>query len=570
MVKSLLLAYILGGACALAAPSHSADENENPVVDLGYAKYRGVRNATYGLDYYFGIRYAVSPEGDLRWRAPQDIESHGKYSISAVIDATTVGPQCVQGPTAWANGTNLGALQVLGAIPPLPSSEDCLLLNVLTPTSPKSKSLPVVVYIHGGGYITGSSISSDGSQFTQYAQGNIVWVSIQYRLGAYGFLNPKEFDGNDGVKNAGLLDQRLALEWVQRHISAFGGDPSKVTIWGGSAGGGSVVNQLIYNGGEKNPPYRGAIAEFPWLQPYHDDIFLQKQYQTVLDEAKCGDLACLRSLSASALEKAITTSYYTAYAAGLYAYGDMYFGPSVDGDFVHDLPSVEFDNGHFARVPLMTNHDSFEGILFTNFSTTSFDENRAQWQKTWHSPTTKFWESLSQLYPLSDFGTTYYEQSFFRSLIFPLIALLAPLSIPGADPSLWQTQQINGDANINCPTYYFAAAAQKYGVPAYKSIFDAGVYVHSAADFPIFNTQIFTVDTSVATAVKDYFLSFIVGLDPNTLPSVSHQTRTHWPQYGQKNYDILNVQDASITAQRDPDASDRCDFLHSQSSIVRN
>ncbi|KAJ4865659.1 carboxylesterase family domain-containing protein [Trichoderma breve] len=540
MIKSLLLVSILG-SCALGAPSHST--SNNPVVDLGYAKYRGVRNATYGLDYYFGIRYAVPPEGDLRWRAPQDIESHG--------------PQCVQGPTAWANGTDL-------------TSEDCLLLNVLKPVSPKSKSLPVLVYIHGGGYVTGNSISSDGSDFTKYAQGNVIWVSIQYRLGAYGFLNPKEFDGQEGVKNAGLLDQRLALEWVQRHISAFGGDPSKVTIWGGSAGGGSVVNQMIYKGGEKKPPYRGVIAEFPWLQPYHDDTFLQKQYQNFLNDAKCGNVACLRKLSPSALETAINKSYYTGYDAGIYSYGDMYYGPSVDGDFVRDLPSVEFNKGHFARVPFMTNHDSFEGILFTNFSTTSFDENKAQWQKTWHSPTPKFWESLSQLYPLSSFGAKYYEQPFFRSLIFPLIGVLAPLSAPGRDPSLWQTQQINGDANINCPTYYFAEAAQRYGVPAYKSIFDAGVYVHSAADFPIFNVEIFTVDSSVATAVKDYFLSFIIRGDPNTFPSVSHQTRTHWPQYGQKNYAILNVSDTNIAAQRDPDASERCDFWHSQSAIVRN
>jgi carboxylesterase type B len=87
-----------------------------------------------------------------------------------------------------------------------------------------------------------------------------VWVSIQYRLGGYGFLSPDEFDGVDAVKNAGLLDQRLALEWVQRHIASFGGDPSKVTIWGGSAGGGSVANQLIYQGGEASPPYRAAIA----------------------------------------------------------------------------------------------------------------------------------------------------------------------------------------------------------------------------------------------------------------------------------------------------------------------
>jgi carboxylesterase type B len=148
-MASLIKILLLGGAFINTALSKSA--SHNPVVDLGYAKYRGVRNITYGLDYYFGIRYAVSPEGNLRWRAPKDIESHGNYSNSGIIDATTAGPQCTQGPTAWANGTNLGAFQTVGGIPELPTSEDCLLLNVLTPISPKSRSLPVVVYIHGGG-----------------------------------------------------------------------------------------------------------------------------------------------------------------------------------------------------------------------------------------------------------------------------------------------------------------------------------------------------------------------------------------------------------------------------------
>lgn len=146
---SVIKTYLLSGALIITALSKGT--TDNPVVDLGYAKYRGVRNTTYGLDYYFGIRYAVSPEGNLRWRAPKDVESNGNYSKSVIIDATTAGPQCVQGPTAWANGTNLSAFQALGGVPELPTSEDCLLLNVLAPTSPKSKSLPVVVYIHGGG-----------------------------------------------------------------------------------------------------------------------------------------------------------------------------------------------------------------------------------------------------------------------------------------------------------------------------------------------------------------------------------------------------------------------------------
>ena len=91
------------------------------------------------------------------------------------------------------------------------------------------------------------------------SDGNLIWVSLQYRLSAYGFLSSEEIREN-GNANTGLLDQRSALEWVQRHISAFGGDPDRVTIWGNSAGGGSVMNQMILYGGVSNPPFRAVIA----------------------------------------------------------------------------------------------------------------------------------------------------------------------------------------------------------------------------------------------------------------------------------------------------------------------
>ena len=86
-----------------------------------------------------------------------------------------------------------------------------------------------------------------------------MWVSLQYRLSAYGFLSSEEIR-DDGNANGGLLDQRSALQWIQRHIAAFGGDPSRVTIWGNSAGGGSVMNQMILYGGAPDPPFRAVVA----------------------------------------------------------------------------------------------------------------------------------------------------------------------------------------------------------------------------------------------------------------------------------------------------------------------
>ena len=107
-------------------------------------------------------------------------------------------------------------------------SEDCLTLNVHVPIRPRYKKLPVVDNFHGGGYTLGSARDTDLSTFVSFANGNILAVNVQYRLGVYGFLGSEEICA-DGSPNAGLLDQRAALEWVRRNIAAFGGDPNNVT-----------------------------------------------------------------------------------------------------------------------------------------------------------------------------------------------------------------------------------------------------------------------------------------------------------------------------------------------------
>jgi carboxylesterase type B len=206
-----------------------------PIVDLGYAQYRGntTYRGNYSVDVFYGIRYAQAPVGDLRWQPPQDIESHNDYNPSEIIDAQTPSPSCVQGTPAWrAYASNIPTpVAVTG-------QEDCLLLNVYVPQRPKATALPVMLMVHGGGYTQGSANGggNQGQAIVSTANGSMIYVSIQYRLGAYGFLSGAEIQ-NDGVANAGLLDMNSAFLWVQRHIRSFGGNPASVTIIGGSAGG---------------------------------------------------------------------------------------------------------------------------------------------------------------------------------------------------------------------------------------------------------------------------------------------------------------------------------------------
>ena len=319
----------LSSALTCCGATLAAAQYNDPVVNLGYAQYRGIPNSTYGVTSFFGIRYAAPPTGLLRWQPPQSIESHNNYDPTTVIDATQQGPICVQTTPYW-NITNTSSIPVNAG------SEDCLLLDILVPAQPAQHSrLPTMVQLHGGGYAAGSSETYPGYALVNQSQGNLIYVSIQYRLGAFGFLAGAEIRDN-GVANAGLLDQRAALNWVQRNIRSFGGDPTKVTIIGGSAGGGSVLNQMILYGGENNPPFRAAISERPWIQEYHNNSVLEIQYREVLKATACDDLACLRSINTTQLNTGQQNALVNAYLERpqLYGFGDYWYGPTVDGEYV--------------------------------------------------------------------------------------------------------------------------------------------------------------------------------------------------------------------------------------------
>ncbi|KAI4235596.1 MAG: hypothetical protein LQ352_008077 [Teloschistes flavicans] len=208
--------------------SNATSSTAAPQVDLGYERYQGFANATSGLNYFLGIRYAAAPIGSRRWQAP----AAPLVNRDQVLPADNLPSRCPQSPDAPS--------------PPeynFTGNEDCLFLNVFAPQG--KTNLPVLVYIHGGGYGSGQA-NYDLSEIINTNNNSFIGVTIQYRLGAFGFLSSDEVN-RYGAVNAGIRDQTFALQWVQSYIGLFGGNASQVTISGESAGGSS--RKILHSSG---------------------------------------------------------------------------------------------------------------------------------------------------------------------------------------------------------------------------------------------------------------------------------------------------------------------------------
>lgn len=578
-----------------------------PIIDLGYAKYAGYSNETAGINYYRGIKYASAPTGALRWQKPSPIEADPTYTGQS-IRATTQAPACIQGIPAWAPASLRNF-----ALTPQGQTEDCLILDVLVPSRPSSKQLPVVVQIHGGGFTIGSALTSPGDAIVNASNGGLIHVAIQYRLGLFGFLAGSEVKGN-GVQNAGLYDQRAAIEWVQRHITAFGGDPSKVTIWGGSAGGSSVTYQLMAAGGFGVPPFRAAIAEYPWWQPLLNSSTQERQYDLALQASGCGDINCLRRLSSADLTSVAQADFNNSYPGPGDGYGTFWFGPVVDGEFLQDLPDVAFKKGNYHKVPLVVDRDGYEGVIFSNVTqTTQVAETidvsmLSPWSHgsdIWTSsyPLTKyvqaqylfpsagpaFFSRLYQLYPRSAYNSTFFQrQSWFGDFI-----INCKCSIPISDctgmlylPSFLTPSPMTADklTPIIGPTYQIATSAVDHisnSSAVFKLVFDAGSQLHSST-LPFLNSNVTewpsANNQTLAAIMSSYWISFITTTDPNPLRVAE---APYWPSYtsggagsaaeGESTgFEVLDITYGGIGVIGDPDASVQCEFFSDKGYTLRN
>ncbi|QUR68628.1 carboxylesterase/lipase family protein [Mycobacterium spongiae] len=323
------------------------------VVETSYGPVRGTDGGLTGGGFravkaWKGIRYAAPPLGDLRFRAPEPPEPW-----AAVADATSFGPACPQ-PAIPNMPLDLGA----------PQSEDCLRLNIWASadTEPGDRK-PVLVWLHGGAYIMGSGSQPlyDGRRLA--SSGNVVVVTVNYRLGSLGFLDLSSFNTarRRFDSNIGLRDVLAALGWVRDNIAVFGGDPEKVTLFGESAGAGIITTLLATPAAAGL--FAGAIAQSSPATSVYDHGRARRVAVCVLDKLgiPASDADRLREMPTSAILAASNEVFNEVPVRNP---GTLAFVPIVDGELLPDYPVKLAREGRSHPVPLIIGTNKHEAALF--------------------------------------------------------------------------------------------------------------------------------------------------------------------------------------------------------------
>jgi para-nitrobenzyl esterase len=326
---SFLLLLILTSSIAMA----QLNDDTAPRVKTANGILEGTDES--GIKIFKGVPFAAPPVGNLRWKEPQPVQNW-----SGVRKADKFGPRAMQLPIFGDMNFRSNGM-----------SEDCLYLNIWTPAKTGNEHLPILVYFYGGGFRAGdgSEPRYDGEKM---ARKGIVAVTVNYRLGVFGFLAHPELteeSPNHASGNYGLLDQSAALQWVQKNIDAFGGDSAKITIAGESAGSFSVSAQMA-SPLSKNI-IAGAIGESGSLLGLNPTVFLKEAEKTGTDFAASIKANCLIDLRAIPAEQLLKATANTTFGR---------FPITVDGYFFPKSPREIYESGEQAHVPLLVGWNSQE------------------------------------------------------------------------------------------------------------------------------------------------------------------------------------------------------------------
>ena len=335
MARALLLVFVVA-ACGCARA---------PEVTIDGEVLVGVRE--HGVHAFLGVPFAEPPVGALRWRAPQPLQSKpGRRDADAFAAA------CMQTPRIldWYRDMAESFGGSRDYYDELRTSEDCLYLNVWTPSLDAGAALPVMVWVHGGSNKSGWSYEPNYHGHALAAEGAVV-VSVAYRHGLFGFLSHPEMAGQEAVANFGLWDLIAALQWVRAHIAEFGGDPSRVTLFGESAGAENILALMLAE--RAQPLFQRAIlqstAAFGIDMPTLEDE--RRRGAELARLAGADSLAGLREADAARLLELYSERF-----------DDHYHSPALDGQLFRESPWAAIEHGRFAHHALIIGTNAAEWL----------------------------------------------------------------------------------------------------------------------------------------------------------------------------------------------------------------
>ncbi|CEJ83021.1 hypothetical protein VHEMI03055 [[Torrubiella] hemipterigena] len=394
LLKAILACAAVIEPAATEAPP-SATDTANQI------SYQGIHVS--GVEAFLGVPYGQDTGGAHRFKPPRMTAPR----CGSKIMATKYGPACPQAKTPEAGPLPFSLTPVTNI------SEDCLSLNVVRPKgTTASHKLPVMFFIHGGSYQYGQAaevtIRPHGLVSQSVANGMpVLHVGINYRLGVFGFAKSEALRGQKS-ENAALRDQMLAMEWVQKNIAYFGGDPENVTIFGQSSGGVSCGMHLLAFGGANKPLFHKAICESQVLEGGITRNLTETAMMNVLNEVGCNKsdsqsqqtIDCLRSVDMQTLTDAFVKTNPEDLA---HNFGDLWL-PTVDGDILPDAPSKLVAQHRFRKgvdVMMGWTDNEFGFVIDSDMKTDA--DTRGTIAAVYADLTSANLDKLLALYPVSDF-----------------------------------------------------------------------------------------------------------------------------------------------------------------------
>ncbi|KAG8629190.1 hypothetical protein KVT40_003055 [Elsinoe batatas] len=526
MLSTLLLtALAVATTPARAQISGATTGNAtNPVVNLGSAgTYVGVIQNNGTVASWKGIPYAQPPIGDLRFAPPQPLSAQN----GTPVDVTTDALRCVQFSGARYGVINNNIVGVRAG----PGQEDCLKLWVWKPANATvGAGLPVMLYIHGGALQYSAAPNNDFSDWVGQSQ-DFIAVNVGYRVGALGFMAHPSLPS----ANAGLLDQRLALQWIRQNIAAFGGNPTDVTIMGQSGGGYAVVGQMALYDGKNDGLFSKAVPRSIQRSPMfrvEDLADRNAQFFNLLGcTAGQDQLACFRNATVPDIVNAYVN--LTSYRSTSGPFNNLTFGnsaaflPTVDGLTLTDTITRLFKQGKVANVATIAGFVNDEGAGGGNRSLATLTPAQ---NGIWNLSSTQIQQAISY-YPVnSTFGYTS-PDNFFLTAFKASIMSLNNFGEPGITGSERLLGRYLSSAFGPSRVWTFRFNAPTVGSNYNGTTYPLTYVQHSADNSYLQNaTSVMTpFERSIALEWRAYIGSFIRTGNPNSQKLATAPT---WPSYG--------------------------------------